>query len=479
MNNYISKNVKGEKLTGLLLLLTVVVLAIMNPFDKPTLSIFLSTIIIILALTPYFLWRRRPDREYIIPGVAFYGFFYLLGYGFPGFVEHQISFNVLTSNLSNASKHTAMILVISHLIIVFSGFYFLQTLFKNKRTTNKVPSETGVNQYRVAWLVCLLLVGTKYIFWEATSNLLFGILTFFAYMYLFYFLFYHNFGGWLGKAIAIFAVVLTQSSSTEFLQFGHIAEIAIILVLISMQKGKILIFPALLLLLGFFVFQPMKGDIRSSMADGTGVREGFTRGISGFQGLEAQDYLLVVDLVSLRIDYTHLLASFVEHIGARDSENYLGWEPYQPIVYSFIPRFIWPDKPKNFSGNEWAVQEGYLSKDDYVTSYNMPWLPEMYLAFGVLGIIFGSLIISIILFLLDKYYWTMALNPYSFAIGYVILKSMIGLESAFAITFGVVIKVVIIDLVLRLLWKLLYVNLHKKKSSNRLRNNPDNEQLQN
>ena len=97
----------------------------------------------------------------------------------------------------------------------------------------------------------------------------------------------------------------------------------------------------------------------------------------------------------------------------------------------------------------------------------------------VLGIIFGSLIISIILFLLDKYYWTMALNPYSFAIGYVILKPMIGLESAFAITFGVVIKVVIIDLVLRLLWKLLYVNLHKKKSSNRLRNNPDNEQLQN
>jgi hypothetical protein len=223
----------------------------------------------------------------------------------------------------------------------------------------------------------------------------------------------------------------------------------------------------------------MKGDLRNSWDAGTGVTEGFKKGIQGYQGLEIQDYLTVVDIATQRIDYTQFFASFVEHIGARDSEDYLGWEPYQPLVYSFIPRFIWAGKPHNFSGVEWAVKEGYLRPDNYLTSYNIPWLPEIYLAFGVLGIIFGSLILSIILFLLDKYYWTMALNPYSFAIGYSIVKPMISIESAFAITFGIVIKIILVDLVLRFLWKLLHVNLHNKKSSNRLRNNPDNKQLQN
>lgn len=51
---------------------------------------------------------------------------------------------------------------------------------------------------------------------------------------------------------------------------------------------------------------------------------------------------------------------------------------YLPLLTKMIPRSLWPNKPDERFGNDWARRYGYL-RDDYSTSYNLPWLPEQYM----------------------------------------------------------------------------------------------------
>ena len=131
-------------------------------------------------------------------------------------------------------------------------------------------------------------------------------------------------------------------------------------------------------------------------------------------------------------------------------------------MYSFIPRILWNDKPINDFGNAWAVQEGWLGKDDYTTSYNLPWLPQMYLSAGVVGVIVGSFVVGIVLYFLQRYYWTIKPDAWTFAVGYSIMRAMMHLESDFGMAFGIATKIILIDIVVRVARSLLIKNKENK-----------------
>ena len=141
--------------------------------------------------------------------------------------------------------------------------------------------------------------------------------------------------------------------------------------------------------------------------------------------------------------------------GCLETFDYIGWKGYENISYVLIPRIFWRDKPQDNFGNEWAVQAGWLGKNDRFTSYNLPWLPQMYLSFGITGIIVGSFLIAVGLFLLERYYWTIKPDAWTFAMAYSIVRAIIHLESDFVLTFGVVIKIILIDISIRIIKNLL------------------------
>lgn len=68
---------------------------------------------------------------------------------------------------------------------------------------------------------------------------------------------------------------------------------------------------------------------------------------------------------------------------------YFKGETLYPLLYAAIPRFIWPNKPREDIGNRIGHTYRILSPDDHVTSINLPWIVEFYINFGSTGVIAG------------------------------------------------------------------------------------------
>jgi hypothetical protein len=68
-----------------------------------------------------------------------------------------------------------------------------------------------------------------------------------------------------------------------------------------------------------------------------------------------------------------------------------------PLVIALVPRFLWPDKPKIELGRWFALEIGvaYKSEDGNINnSINMTVPGELYLDFGWIGVVLGSLLIG-------------------------------------------------------------------------------------
>ena len=271
--------------------------------------------------------------------------------------------------------------------------------------------------------------------------------------FLFYFLFYLGFGRWFTKILAIIGFLIINGALTGGVGILAFVVVAIIMVFISIQKGQMPVIPIVLLFFGYLIIQPMKGTVRGMVVySGYGPVESI---VTAFQEIQSSEYLILIDVASSRIDQNNFMSSIVEHIGVRDNNDHTGWQNYKNVLYGFIPRVLWPGKPSDEYGHTWAVQEGYLARDDRVTSLGFPWVPQMYLSFGVQGVIFGSFFIAIFLFLIDRYYWTIKLDPWSFAMGYSIMRPLIKLGSDFGMVSGMVVKIVMIDLAVRMIRRAL------------------------
>ncbi len=85
---------------------------------------------------------------------------------------------------------------------------------------------------------------------------------------------------------------------------------------------------------------------------------------------------------------------------------YWGGDTYAPLLTHWIPRFLWANKPVENTGNQFGHRYGYLDPDDDETSYNLPWLVEMYANFGLPGVLVGMVIAGLVLSLIDR-----LLNP--------------------------------------------------------------------
>ena len=73
----------------------------------------------------------------------------------------------------------------------------------------------------------------------------------------------------------------------------------------------------------------------------------------------------------------------------RDTGNFFHGEGYlSSLIFSFIPRVIWPSKPDLTKGKLWVTQEIW-GKYNTNASIAITILGDMYLNFGVIGIIIG------------------------------------------------------------------------------------------
>jgi hypothetical protein len=112
-------------------------------------------------------------------------------------------------------------------------------------------------------------------------------------------------------------------------------------------------------------------------------------------------------------------------------------ESYAPLFTSFIPRVIWPDKPFENTGNVFGRRYRYLDSDDFTTSFNLPWIVEMYANFGEIGVILGmSLVGAFLAFLEQKLNRIDMQQPLEIVTSIAILFRLIYQESNFSLMTG-------------------------------------------
>jgi hypothetical protein len=115
---------------------------------------------------------------------------------------------------------------------------------------------------------------------------------------------------------------------------------------------------------------------------------------------------------------------------------YWNGQTYTPLFTSFIPRILWPEKPEIRTGNDFGRRYKYLGPFDYTTSFNLPWIVEMYANFGEFGILIGMSLVGILLAFLEKKFNGNDLSDLEFLYGLTILFGLTQHLSNFALEVG-------------------------------------------
>jgi hypothetical protein len=137
--------------------------------------------------------------------------------------------------------------------------------------------------------------------------------------------------------------------------------------------------------------------------------------------------------VASRLDLTYVFADIIDYTPSQ--VPYLGGKTYEGILWKFVPRFLYPDKPTENWGNDFGHRYGWLSPDDDDTSVNMPQMIELYINFGFLGIVIGMAIIGALYATIVNFLFRRK-DPFQSITAVFITSGLFNIESNYSIVFG-------------------------------------------
>jgi len=117
-----------------------------------------------------------------------------------------------------------------------------------------------------------------------------------------------------------------------------------------------------------------------------------------------------------------------------DPVPYWGGKTYKPLLTSFIPRALWPGKPREIFGAEFGYRYGFTQNHD--TSINIPWLIELFINFGALGVMIGMAAIGMFLAALDRFFNSPGASSLETVIGLAIIVPLVYPNSNFSLMVG-------------------------------------------
>ncbi|MBD2164355.1 hypothetical protein H6G04_08050 [Calothrix membranacea FACHB-236] len=136
--------------------------------------------------------------------------------------------------------------------------------------------------------------------------------------------------------------------------------------------------------------------------------------------------------------FANIIADTPQRIPYWNGGSYLGF------FTKFIPRALWPDKPSEGIGNEFARRYRYVDKKDYSTTVNLPLIAEMYANFGSQGVQIGMAILGALFSLFEQKLNSTKMGSLEIVIGIGILYSFTSHEWNFSLMFGNVFTVTLV-----------------------------------
>lgn len=130
--------------------------------------------------------------------------------------------------------------------------------------------------------------------------------------------------------------------------------------------------------------------------------------------------------------------ALMEHVVANTPDRIPYWkgETYRPLLTSWIPRFLWPDKPREETGWSFGRRYGILKADDPPQSINLPWMIEMYANFGGAGVILGMGLVGVLFAFLEAFLSRPSMTPAEMAAGTAVILPLFMQDSNFSLMTG-------------------------------------------
>lgn len=115
---------------------------------------------------------------------------------------------------------------------------------------------------------------------------------------------------------------------------------------------------------------------------------------------------------------------------------YWGGRTYATLPSTFIPRFLWPNKPNKDLGQWFGHTYYFLHENDYGTSINLPQVVELYINFGPPGIFLGMFGLGVLYRFLYAKFNRDGVGDGGLIIAVSVFKSLLVIESDFSLIFG-------------------------------------------
>lgn len=200
--------------------------------------------------------------------------------------------------------------------------------------------------------------------------------------------------GWI--ALALFFDIISGSKG-RFFTFTLLPLSAAFSLSVKHVSSRGLATFVTIVLVSALVGYPLLANYRSDLADGrTSVGDAGNGLMAASERLDEGyvDRALTPILQSNTAEQAMAIASVVHFDVRRPTEPYV-----QRLLFFWVPRAIWPDKPIALSGNEIGRETGRVNEGDLETSVLTTSLGDLYIHFGLYGSLLlcaGGLVIRLL-----------------------------------------------------------------------------------
>jgi len=113
-----------------------------------------------------------------------------------------------------------------------------------------------------------------------------------------------------------------------------------------------------------------------------------------------------------------------------------GGATYLSLIGSFVPRFLWPNKPTKELGQEFGHRYGYVGSRDSRTAVNLPILVEFFVNFGFLGVVLGMVLVGMVYRCVERAVNNPGQDEILSLAGIVLMIPLTNIESDLSLGFG-------------------------------------------
>lgn len=382
-------------------------------------------------------WRHKFRKP--MQFLEFNFIFYVIGFGLPSLGESGFKFRSDNSGLT-----VALIWTFVGMCSQLAGYHFASKIIRNFLPVIHINREGGRGYItRCAWVFIIFQVAyLMAIRGSAVDSYTLAAAVDICGAFGFVFIvkeYLTTKSNVMGFYSLIVFYVIASLSSGALAPFMKI--ISTLFMIYTFVRKKIPFVFSVMAIIVFIVLSPVKGEFRKDTWS-TGVDSSsyekfnhfFELAYDHWSGSSGYNFSDAADIINKRSDLAGLLGYVMEVTPSRIP--YFEGDTIMPLLYNWIPRVLWSDKPMAVLGNEWSKLYGIIDETDFTTSWNLPWIVELYINFGRVGIVFGMFLIGGFIFGVDRLFSNLSASGLIYCVGVAVIANLWYAESNIALTFG-------------------------------------------